>query len=373
MNATLTSSNGAKEVITRQSGKLIKLFVTNDEKVTDGQMLAWIESVADHKEVIHLYDQINQAVMIESSHQSGNLSNLFGSQFKNLGELQAPFQQFISSFEQFNDGMTNGYQQKREKMLLNNLTYLKKIHTALDDQYNLLQKDMTLTQEGMEATNSLYNDSVISKQDLRELKSKLLTKQLTIPQLQASLLANENQQIDKKKDIEELEHIIYQQKINFRQALQTLKSTIDDWMKKYIVFSPTEGKISFIVPIQENQFLQAGKVIGFVNPSDSRYYAQVTLAQNNFGKITVGQKVQLRFDAYPYQEFGTIEGRLEYISKVPSDSGFLANISLPNGLMTNYHKEIQYRNGLKSQAIIIVKDYRLLERFYHGLSQYIKK
>ena len=88
------------------------------------------------------------------------------------------------------------------------------------------------------------------------------------------------------------------------------------------------------------------------------------MPQTNFGKIDTGQQVQLRFDAYPYQEFGIVEGRLKYISKVPSDSGFLANIELPKGLITNYQKQIQYRSGLKSQALIITKDARLAQRFY---------
>jgi hypothetical protein len=121
------------------------------------------------------------------------------------------------------------------------------------------------------------------------------------------------------------------------------------------------------VPLQENQFLPSSKTIGYINPPNSQYYAQVILLQNNFGKLDTGQAVQLRFDAYPYQEFGYIEGKLAYISKVPSDSGFLANIALPNGLLTNYNKSLQYRSGLKSQAEIITQDSRLLQRIYYGI------
>jgi len=77
--------------------------------------------------------------------------------------------------------------------------------------------------------------------------------------------------------------------------------------------------------------------------------------------------VQLRFDAYPYQEFGFVSGRLSYISKIPSDSGFLANIELPEGLTTNYKMPLQYRNGLRAQALIITRDARLPERLYHSL------
>ena len=219
----------------------------------------------------------------------------------------------------------------------------------------------------MDANSSLLKDKVISQQDMRDMKSKLFAKQMSVPQLESALLTNEIAQTDKQKEISELEHTISQQKMLYQQAAQTLKSGIDEWKRKYIITSPVEGKVAFVVPLQENQFLPAGKIIGYVNPPDSRYYAMVELTQNNFGKIRAGQKVQLRFDAYPYAEFGYVEGRLNYVSKVPSDSGFLATIDLPRGLRTNYNLDVQYRSGLRSQAIIITRDSRLLERFYYNI------
>jgi len=40
---------------------------------------------------------------------------------------------------------------------------------------------------------------------------------------------------------------------------------------------------------------------------------------------------------------------------------------LPKGLITNYEKEIQYHSGLKSQAMIITRDTRILQRFYYSM------
>jgi len=81
----------------------------------------------------------------------------------------------------------------------------------------------------------------------------------------------------------------------------------------------------------------------------------------------------LRFEAYPYQEFGVVEGKLDYISKVATDSGLLATITLSNGLITNNRVRIQYRSGLKSQALIITKQARLLERFYRDLIKSVQR
>jgi len=109
-----------------------------------------------------------------------------------------------------------------------------------------------------------------------------------------------------------------------------------------------------------------------INPSNTRYYAQAFLPQENFGKIRSGQKVQLRFDAYPYEEYGSLDGRLVYISSVPADSGYLANIQLPSELITDIKNRIQYRSGLKAKALIITKNARLLQRLYWSITKSIQ-
>lgn len=78
-------------------------------------------------------------------------------------------------------------------------------------------------------------------------------------------------------------------------------------------------------------------------------------------------QVQLRFDAYPYQEAGFVKGKLDYISSISSDSGFYATVRLENGLETNLKNKIHYKNGLKAQAIVITKNRRLLQRMYYSI------
>ena len=121
------------------------------------------------------------------------------------------------------------------------------------------------------------------------------------------------------------------------------------------------------------QYVKAGKSFGFVAPNNSQYYVEVTIPQYNFGKTDTNQTVQLRFDAYPYQEFGYVIGKIKYISDIPTDSGYIAHIQLPTGLVTNQKKKIQYREGLKAESFIITKERRLTERFYENLISSVKK
>ena len=81
----------------------------------------------------------------------------------------------------------------------------------------------------------------------------------------------------------------------------------------------------------------------------------------------------LKFQSYPFQEYGSVVGKVEFISHIPTDSsGYLAKIGLTNGLNTTYKKKVQYRDGLLANAEIITQDMRLLERFYYNIIRQIK-
>jgi HlyD family secretion protein len=258
-------------------------------------------------------------------------------------------------------------------VLLGDLAFLQKTQENMLQQKLLMQKDLQLSEESFAANEKLVKEKVLSRQDERNEQSKLLGKQLTIPQINASLLSNETQQREKTKEIQELEHTIAQQKIAFQQQVMTLQSTVQDWMKRYIITAPITGTINYLFPLQENNYFPGNKLLGYINPVAADYYAEANLPQSNFGKVKKGQRVQLRVDAYPYAEFGFVNGQLDFITGFATDSGFLAHIQLPAGLLTSQHKEILYHNGLKAEARIVTKDMRLPERLLYNIRALVEQ
>lgn len=365
--AILTAQNAPKEIIPRTDGRLVKLFVDNNQQVAKDEAIGWIESTANHKEVIALSEQIDKSLALLNLNQSDKVSKLFNEHYTNLGEIQPAYQQFITAWQMFNDYMVNGFYLKKRKLMINDINSLDVSKQILQNQKKLTQQDVKLAEESYKMNKTLLDQNVLTKEEFRAQTSKYVNKQMSIPQLDNTLLDNETQKRGKLKEIDQLNHDVAQQKVIFNQTLQSLKSQVDDWKKKHIIQSPIDGKVAFIIPLQENQYLQSGKLLGYINPAESHFYAEATLSQYNFGKLDTGLSVQLRFDAYPYQELGFVEGKLNYISSVPSDSGFLATVKLTNGLITNNNKLIPYKNGLKAQAIIITKNMRLLERLYYNM------
>ncbi len=365
--AYLTANNAPKEIMPRQDGRLVRIFRRNDDWVKAGDMIAWIESTAHHAEVISLAHQLDSCTKLLATGKLETVGNIFKQRFENLGELQISYQQFITAWQQFNDYLVNGFYAHKKNLLQHDISALASAHRAILDQKDLTEQDIKIAEESFKMNSKLHDDRVLSHEEYRVAKSKFVNKQLEIPQLDASIFSNENQQRDKQKEIDQLEHDIFQQKTTFQQALQTLKSSTDEWLRKYVLVSPTDGKIAFTLPVQENQFIQGSKLLGYVNPTGTVFYAIANVPQANSGKVVTGLDVQLRFDAYPYQEMGFVRGKLEYLSKVATDSGFVAMIDLDKGLTTSHHILVPYKSGLKASAIIVTKNMRLLQRLYFNI------
>jgi multidrug efflux pump subunit AcrA (membrane-fusion protein) len=230
--ARLNCINAPKEVITRTDGKLQTILVNNDDLVKAGTILAFMESIANPKAVNQIKIQIDSIASLISQNNTNEIIRFFPDYtnqkfLRELGELQQPFQTFMQSFISFRDFISNGFYLRKRNMLQTDMSNIQRLHGILLVQQNLLNQDLSLTKQDFDANESLLKDKVISVMDYRSEKSKLIAKQLTLPQLNSAIVSNETQQNEKKKEIAELENQIIVQKNSFIQALQTFSSQIE--------------------------------------------------------------------------------------------------------------------------------------------------
>ncbi|MFZ5977811.1 MAG: HlyD family efflux transporter periplasmic adaptor subunit [Hydrotalea sp. AMD] len=371
--AKLTSINAPKTIVSLSSGKLIKLLKKEENYVKKGDIIAYIEAIGKHEEVLYVKNEIEEALTAINSNEFTKAVQSFKIDMENLGELQISYQNFVQSNLSFKAYLPNGFYTKKYEMLEKDLINIERLHNILLDQKKLMEQDLQLSEKTFHANESLKKEKVISDFDYRTESSKLINKQLTLPQINSAIVSNESLKIDKQKELAELSNTIQQQKILYLQTLNTLKSQVDDWIKKYILVASENGILSFASLTEENQQIQAGQVICYINHNNSKYYAIINIPQTNFGKVKTRQKVLLKLNAYPYQEYGYVEGRISFISAIPTDSGYMAKVNLVNGLATNYHEALQYREGLTAQASIITADKRLLQRFYENFFKIISR
>lgn len=371
--AKLTSLNAPKPVVSLAGGKLIKLSIAENQWASKGQILGYIESTARHEEVLKIAATLDTIQLLIASEEVDQIVKYFLNTSTQFGELQTSHQSFLQAFLSFNNYLADGFYVKKKTMLEKDGENLKKLYTNLIEQSKLQEQDLALVQKTFDANQSLKNEKVISDFDYRLEQSKLINKKLSLPQIRSAMISNETQQAEKEKEIMELQNTINQQSQIFQQSLNTFRSQLAEWKMRYTLIAPMEGKVVFASFVQENQQLQANQIICYINPENSQYFAEITIPQSNFGKVAIGQQVLLKFESYPFHEFGSVMGSIDFISRIPGEKGYLAKAILTKGLVTTYKKEVQYRDGLLANAEIVTKDMRLLERFYYNFVKQVKR
>jgi hemolysin D len=150
-----------------------------------------------------------------------------------------------------------------------------------------------------------------------------------------------------------------------KSQIQALEFQIEQRVLK----APEDGTI-FQLPIQKaGSVVQQGTMVAEVAPLSSPLIIRAQIATNESGSLRTGLPVKLKFDAYPFQDYGVIEGKLIEISpttlEMDTPNGKVAaynlEISLKQHCMPTSNKCTKLRPGDTATAEIIVRQRRIID------------
>jgi HlyD family secretion protein len=72
-------------------------------------------------------------------------------------------------------------------------------------------------------------------------------------------------------------------------------------------------------------------------------------------------------------EYGSLQGKVETISMVSDQEFYSVEISFPDGLVTTYHKDLEFSQGMTGQAEIITDELSLLVRIVNPLRSILRR
>ncbi|MBD2167803.1 HlyD family efflux transporter periplasmic adaptor subunit [Calothrix membranacea FACHB-236] len=103
--------------------------------------------------------------------------------------------------------------------------------------------------------------------------------------------------------------------------------------------APVSGKL-FQLPIQKaGSVVQSGTMVAEIAPLDSPLIIRAQMATSESGFLQTGLPVKIKFDAYPFQDYGVVSGELIKISPTTTE------IDTPNGKVAAYNLEISLKNN----------------------------
>jgi multidrug resistance efflux pump len=370
----LVAIGAPKLAISKTEGKLEKLLVANEQSVVKGQSLAFLQSTANHVQVLQFQRWI---IKIEPFAIKDSLNILLADTlpvFDQLGELQSEYQNFQNILKETLQILANGYYQQKRNALSKDMVYLSSIQNNMEQQRQLLKQDVDLQLLEYKANESLAKDKIIAPIELDQNKSKVLGKQQGLRQMEAQIINTDMAEHSKQKEILEVQKYIVEQRQKFQSELFNIKSKVEAWLQQYVITAPESGEVVYASFLQENQFLSVGQELFYVQPPEISYYGQLMVSQSGLGKIKTGQRVLVRLRSFPSNEFGYLSGLINYISTIPAtNDSFLIKVDLPNGLKTNYNKTIFFRNDLLADAEVMTDNRRLFDRLFGQVKDIMRR
>ena len=138
---------------------------------------------------------------------------------------------------------------------------------------------------------------------------------------------------------------------------------------------------TFVKYWNKNQYINVGaKVASIIPTNDARIIGRIQIPSVGFGKVQVGQNVNIKLNGFPYMEFGVLKGKINSLSAVPEQiqttNGnsivYMAEVSFEEGLKTSYNKDLPMIQQMDGTAEVITEDMRLISRFINPIISLFK-
>ncbi|MGC9343835.1 MAG: HlyD family secretion protein [Bacteroidales bacterium] len=372
----ITTENPPSSAIARTDGRIMELFVEDNNFVEEGQVLALIENTANYEDIKKLKELVDSfQVIILQNPDSGDIvfpRNL------NLGSIQSNYASFLKNYEDLRNFIRLDYHDQKIESMEQEIERYRAYSWTLKKQSKILASERNLAQNQFTRDSTLYSQGVIPASEYEKSRAELLQKQRAYEQSRTEIV-NADIQISKLQqqilDLRLQKNDQYEKlKLGVSESFENLTSEIGSWEQNFVLKTTVSGIVSFTKIWSENQNVTEGALVMTVIPENSgEMIGKIELQSQGAGKVETGQEVKIKFDNYPYMEYGMVTGRVKSISLATSDNAYSLVVTLPEGLQTNYGDRIEFSQDMQGDAEIITNEESLLERIVNPVKSVIMK
>ena len=373
---SVTTENPPASLVAKTSGKIDLLFVEDKQQVGKGEILAIIENTAKHQDVLELKSKLDSMKWFFLAYDTSQYQ-YFNPAYE-LGNIQSSYSSFLKLYYEYQNFIDLNYHQ--QKILALN-KQLKKTELQLygqKRQSTLTKKELALAEKQFSRDSGLFTKKVIPPSEFEKAEREFIQKKYAYESSKTSIVNSEIQITQLEQSILDLKLQKQEQgnklQIQLKSAYDVLKSEIEAWELLFLIKSPINGVVSFSKIWSKNQNIAVGEVALTVVPEESsKIIGKLQLPIVGSGKVKTGQLVNIKFNSFPYMEYGTVQGKIESIALVPQEEFYLVTVEVPQNLVTNYGKELPFSQQMNGTAEIITENISILERLFNPLRAIFKK
>lgn len=288
-----------------------------------------------------------------------------------VGDLQAQLTELEALLE--NQKLLEDQQHEG---LTNRIAVLDKQLTEIDRQLSTQQEVTGITERRLEKLKPGVQEGTFSQVELEKYQAEALNGHAQLNILTRQRLDTEQQLKTAQDQLQQLPLTTEAQRNELRFRLSGINQSLaqNEAQRAVVLRAPRDGVVASIA-IQNGQTVAAGQRLLSILPEGSLLQAELWLPSRAAGFLETGNRVILRYPAFPYQKFGQKGGRVLEISRSATGPSELTSllgrtiseplyrvlVELDQQTVSAYGREELLKPGMTLDADILLDRRRLIE------------
>lgn len=288
VTGTITPDTGVSSILPTRSGVIASLSVRDGQQVEAGTELASIRAEEDSANGVSAAAQIEAAV----SRQDASLAT-------QMAASNAAANAQIRQLAEQRSGL---------------VAEIGQIQSQIG-----LQRDLIASaQKDYDRASTIAARGFISQRDLQVREETLLARRQGLSQLTQSLAARQSALAEAERGAAQVAALARVQDASLAasraEVAQQAASTAGS--RSYVLRAPVAGRVTALTA-RTGQAVNPQAPLMTIVPSDAVLRAELAVPSAAIGFVKPGQVVRLAIDAFPYQRFGTVNGRVQTVATSP--------------------------------------------------------
>jgi HlyD family secretion protein len=387
----------SQAVQSKLGGTVTAVLVREGEAVKQGQLLMQLDKTALHNQMKALLMQreqlIKETAVLRMAHQGEPVENLAQGKITIPPELINRVQTRLLLVAQLtgDPSRLSAEQRQRFELFQKQLNDRQSINSLqgsnLQAQISEVEAQLAQTQFQLEVEQELMTKLEGLMKEGAIARTNYLQKVIDVNALQNQLSQNRSQkqqlQLNQEQNQVEGSRVVTATMQDLQQQLAELDASFDATIKEnqrqiiqvtsqlnqvkldlknQDLRAPADGVVFNLGPKIPGAVAQAGQSLLQIVPSES-LTARIQVANADIANIRVGMPVDVRIDAYPFTEYGAIEGVISKVGsealktseQVPGPTVFPVEVRLEQQFLERKAERLALTPGMSLTAMIKVR------------------
>jgi membrane fusion protein len=281
----LTPVAGTSKVFVPQQGTIKEIYVKEGQEIEKGQPLFAVET----SQIAANGQDVNTTMLDTLESQRNLLTNQIAAEQERTKSEQERLTALIGGLE----------------------TEI----SQLEAQIELQNEQIRVSDNLVSSVTGLRAKGYISELEFRQRELAALEQKQKLNSLNQQFAARHNQLTETRYSLQQLPTVMAQKIQSLRSELSTTEQRIAEinGRRAYIIRAGAVGRVSTL-QATVGQFADPRRLQLEIVPNDKVLQAELFVPTRAIGFVRPGQKVRIKYEAFPYQNFGTYGGQIIKVS-----------------------------------------------------------